>query len=192
MPSPPSPPGKTPGCWREQARRFRPRLAVLGEEKAAWELKGRLADTDVRVSYGEEGLLEAASMEECDMVLNALVGVAGLQPTVAALRSGAHPGPGQQGVFGVRRRPGDGAWPKRKAFPFCRWTASTRPFSSAMGNRPLEEVRRVLLTASGGPFFGKSREELRGMTAAGSPAPPQLEHGEEDHRGLGHHDEQGL
>ena len=80
--------GKNARLLEEQVRRFRPRLAVLGEEKAAWELKGRLADTDVRVAYGEEGLLEAASMEECGMVLNALVGVAGLSPTVAALEAG--------------------------------------------------------------------------------------------------------
>ena len=51
--------GKNARLLEEQVRRFRPRLAVLGEEKAAWELKGRLADTDVRVAYGEEGLLEA-------------------------------------------------------------------------------------------------------------------------------------
>ena len=107
--------GKNARLLEEQVRRFRPRLAVLGEEKTAWELKGRLADTDVRVAYGEEGLLEAASMEECGMVLNALVGVAGLSPTVAALEAG-HPDPGQQGVFGVRRRPGDGAGQKEGCF----------------------------------------------------------------------------
>ena len=56
--------GKNARLLEEQVRRFRPRLAVLGEEKAAWELKSRLADTGTRVAFGEEGLLEAASMEE--------------------------------------------------------------------------------------------------------------------------------
>ena len=148
----------------EQVRRFRPRLAVLGEEKAAWELKGRLADTDVRVAYGEEGLLEAASMEECDMVLNALVGVAGLQPTVAALEAGhtlALANKESLVCGGARVM----ELAQKKGVSILPVDSEHSAIFQSMGNRPLEEVRRVLLTASGGPFFGKSREELRGMTA---------------------------
>ena len=72
----------------EQARRFRPELAVLMEEDAAADLKVRLADTGVRVAAGMEGLLEAASLPGADTVLTAVVGMVGLRPTLAAIREG--------------------------------------------------------------------------------------------------------
>ena len=72
----------------EQCRRFGPRLAVMMDERAAAGLRVRLADTPVRVASGMEGLLEAASLEEADTVLTAVVGMVGLRPTLAALEAG--------------------------------------------------------------------------------------------------------
>lgn len=72
----------------EQARRFRPELAVLMEEDAAADLKVRLADTGVGWPAGMEGLLEAASLPGADTVLTAVVGMVGLRPTLAAIREG--------------------------------------------------------------------------------------------------------
>ena len=134
--------GKNARLLEEQVRRFRPRLAVLGEEKAAWELKGRLADTDVRVAYGEEGLLEAASMEECGMVLNALVGVAGLSPTVAALEAGhtlALANKESLVCGGARVM----ELAKKKGVSILPVDSEHSAIFQSMGNRPLEEVRRV-------------------------------------------------
>ena len=71
-----------------QARRFRPELTVAADEKAASDLRVRLADTDIRVASGQEGLLEAAALESADTVLTAVVGVAGLEPTLCAVRRG--------------------------------------------------------------------------------------------------------
>ena len=72
----------------EQARRFRPELAVLMDEKAAADLRVRLADTSVRVAGGMEGLLEAAAIPSADTVITAVVGMVGLRPTLAAIREG--------------------------------------------------------------------------------------------------------
>ena len=72
----------------EQARRFRPELAVLADERAAADLRVRLADTNVRVLSGQEGLLEAAALPGADTVVAAMVGMAGLRPTLAAIREG--------------------------------------------------------------------------------------------------------
>ena len=72
----------------EQVRRFHPRLAVLGELDAARALKSRLADVDVEVAYGLDGLLRAAALPESDAVVTAVVGIAGLRPTLAAIEKG--------------------------------------------------------------------------------------------------------
>ena len=71
----------------QQARQFQPRLAVLYDENAAKELRRRLSDTGIRVASGMEGLLEAATMEEADAVVTAVVGMIGLRPTLAAIRA---------------------------------------------------------------------------------------------------------
>ena len=72
----------------EQARKFHPALAVMYDPAAAKELKSRLSDTDIRVSSGMEGLLEAASLPEADTVVTAVVGMIGLRPTLAAIQAG--------------------------------------------------------------------------------------------------------
>ena len=71
----------------EQARKFHPSLAVLADRDAAKALKLRLADTDIRVAAGMEGLLEAAELPESDTVVTAVVGMVGLRPTMAAIRA---------------------------------------------------------------------------------------------------------
>jgi len=80
----------------EQVRRFHPRLAVLGELDAARALKSRLADVDVEVAYGLDGLLRAAALPESDAVVTAVVGIAGLRPTLAAIEKGVNTSIGAQ------------------------------------------------------------------------------------------------
>ena len=111
-----------------QVRQFQPELAVMMDEKAAADLKVRLADTNTRVASGMDGLLEAAELPSADTVITAVVGMIGLRPTMAAIREGKRiwcvPGSWS------RRRPGTGG---RR---FCPWTRSTRPcFSPSRGVR---------------------------------------------------------
>ena len=71
----------------EQCRAFRPRLAVMGSEEAAKKLSALISDLDIRVSFGEKGLIEAATLPEADCVITAVVGMLGLRPTLAAIHA---------------------------------------------------------------------------------------------------------
>ena len=148
----------------EQARRFRPELAVMMDERAAADLRVRLADTPVRVASGMEGLLEAAELPSADTVLTAVVGMIGLRPTMAAIREGKRIALANKETlvcagqlvmeeardFGAEILPVD--------------SEHSALFQSLQGCRDRGEVRRLILTCSGGPFFGKTRTELQGVT----------------------------
>ena len=150
----------------EQARRFRPRLAVAVDEDAAADLRMRLADTEVKVLSGREGLLEAASLPGADTVVTAIVGVAGLEPTLAAIACGKRIALANKetlvcaGELVMARAREAGA----EIVPVD--SEHSAIFQCLQGCRDRGEVRRLILTASGGPFFGWSREELAGVTKA--------------------------
>ena len=150
----------------EQARRFRPRLAVAVDEDAAADLRTRLADTEVKVLSGREGLLEAASLPGADTVVTAIVGVAGLRPTLAAIDGGKRIALANKetlvcaGELVMERAKEKGA----EIVPVD--SEHSAIFQCLQGCRDRGEVRRLILTASGGPFFGWSREELAGVTKA--------------------------
>ncbi|WP_295618382.1 1-deoxy-D-xylulose-5-phosphate reductoisomerase [uncultured Intestinimonas sp.] len=144
----------------EQVRAFRPELAVCVDPAAAADLKVRTADTGVRVAAGPEGLLEAASLPSADCVVTAVVGIAGLEPTLAAIRAGKRVAlanketmvcagelvTGEADRLGVDIVPVD--------------SEHSAIFQCLQGCRDRGEVRRLILTASGGPFFGCAREQL--------------------------------
>ena len=148
----------------EQVRQFKPELAVMMDERAAADLRVRLADTPVRVAAGMEGLLEAAELPSADTVLTAVVGMIGLRPTMAAIREGKRIALANKETlvcagqlvmeeardFGAEILPVD--------------SEHSALFQSLQGCRDRGEVRRLILTCSGGPFFGKTRTELQGMT----------------------------
>lgn len=148
----------------EQARRFRPKLAVCVDEAAAADLKVRLSDTPVRVLSGEEGLLEAAALPSADTVVTAVVGIAGLRPTLAAIRAGKRIALANKETMVCA---GELVMAEAR-----RWGAEIVPvdsehsaiFQCLQGCKDRGEVKRLILTASGGPFFGRSREELEGVT----------------------------
>ena len=150
----------------EQARRFRPRLAVAVDEDAAADLRTRLADTEVKVLSGREGLLEAASLPGADTVVTAIVGVAGLEPTLAAIACGKRIALANKetlvcaGELVMARAREAGA----EIVPVD--SEHSAIFQCLQGCRDRGEVRRLILTASGGPFFGWSREELARVTKA--------------------------
>ena len=148
----------------EQARQFHPRLAVLTDERAAADLKTRLADTDVRVAGGMDGLLEAASIPQADTVITSVVGTVGLRPTLAAIREKKRIGLANKETLVCA-----GALVLEEA---RRYGAQIIPvdsehsalFQCLEGNRDRGEVKRLILTCSGGPFYGRKAEELKGMT----------------------------
>ena len=148
----------------EQARRFRPELAVCVDETAAADLKARLSDTAVRVLSGEAGLLEAATVASADTVVTAVVGIDGLRPTLAAIRAGKRIALANKETMVCA---GELVMAEAR-----RWGAEIVPvdsehsaiFQCLQGCKDRGEVKRLILTASGGPFFGRSREELEEVT----------------------------
>ena len=148
----------------EQARRFKPELAVLVDEKAAADLRVRLADTNVRVLSGMEGLMEAAAIPSADTVITAVVGMVGLRPTLAAIREGKRIALANKetlvcaGQLVLEEAKDYGA----QILPVD--SEHSALFQSLEGNKDRGEVKRLILTCSGGPFYGKTREQLQGMT----------------------------
>ena len=144
----------------EQCRRFRPRLAVCMDQAAAESLKLKLADTEIKVAGGMEGLIEAACLEGTDILLTAVMGMVGLRPTLAALELGRRVAlanketlvcAGELVMDTARCRGGE-------ILPVD--SEHSAIFQCLQGCKDRGEVRRLILTASGGPFFGKKREEL--------------------------------
>jgi len=150
----------------EQCRKYLPKLAVMATEDAAEQLQSAIADLPVRISWGEEGLIEAATLQEADCVITAVVGTVGLKPTLAAIRAGKRIGLANKETlvcagqlvmaeakkYGVEIIPVD--------------SEHSAIFQCLMGSARKQEVKRIILTCSGGPFFGKSREELGIITKA--------------------------
>lgn len=148
----------------EQARRFRPKLVAVVEERAAADLKTRLADTDIRVLGGREGLLEAAVLPEADTVVTAVVGIAGLEPTLAAIDSGKRIALANKETLVCA---GDLVMKRAKErgvdiVPVD--SEHSAIFQCLQGCKDRREVRRLIITASGGPFYGKSCKDLSLVT----------------------------
>ena len=145
----------------EAARRFRPKLAALYDEKAAADLRQRLADTETRVLSGMGGLLEAASLPEADTVLAAMSGAVGLRPALRAVEAGKKLALANKETL-VCAGSLVTALVKEKGTPLLPVDSEhSAIFQCLQGGG---EVRRILLTASGGPFRTLSREELKHVT----------------------------
>lgn len=149
----------------QQARQFHPELVALIDPIAAADLKVRLADTDIRVMSGMDGVVEAATLPKSGTVITAVVGVAGLVPTLAAIDAGKRIALANKetlvcaGELVMQRAQEKGA----EIIPVD--SEHSALFQSLEGNSR-GEVKRLILTASGGPFFGKKREELLNVTRA--------------------------
>ena len=149
-----------------QARQFRPRLAVLTDEAAARDLAVRLRDTDTKVLGGPEALVEAAVCPEADTVVTAVVGMVGLKPTLAAIREGKRIALANketlvcagQLVMDTAEQYGAEIVPVD--------SEHSAIFQCVQGCRDRGEIRRLILTCSGGPFYGQTAEEVSGRTKA--------------------------
>lgn len=150
----------------EQCREFRPELAVVATKEGADELKQAIRDLPTRVLWEEEGLLAAATLDGADCVITAVVGMLGLKPTLAAIRAGKRIGLANKETLVCA---GELVMAQAK-----QWGAEIVPvdsehsaiFQCLMGCGDRREVRRLLLTCSGGPFFGMDREALSTVTKA--------------------------
>ena len=148
----------------QQAREFRPQLAVLYEMDAALELARRLSGLPIRVAYGMEGLLEAAALDQADTVVVAVVGMVGLRPTLAAIERGKRIALANKetlvcaGDLVMDRARSCGA----EIVPMD--SEHSAIFQCLQGCKDRQEVSRLWLTCSGGPFYGRSFSELEHVT----------------------------
>ena len=150
----------------QQCRTFLPELAVMSTPEAAKSLAEEIKDLPIRVSWGEEGLIEAATIPGTDCVITAVVGMVGLKPTLAAIRAGKRIGLANKETLvcagelvmeeaekhGVEIIPVD--------------SEHSAIFQCLMGSGDRREVKRLILTCSGGPFFGMTKEQLQKVTKA--------------------------
>ena len=150
----------------KQIREFKPELVCMMNETAAKELKDKISDTDTKVVCGMDGLIECATYDGADTVLNSVVGMVGLQPTLEAIKAkktialanketlvaGGHLVTNLAKEMGVSILPVD--------------SEHSAIFQAMQGMPDKKAVKKIILTASGGPFFGKKANELENVTAA--------------------------
>lgn len=147
----------------KQIREFKPEIAAVADENRAAELRIKVADTDTKVLGGEEGICAAAQLDT-DKVLNSIVGIAGLKPTLAAIEAGndialANKETLVAGGELVTTRA------KEKGVAILPVDSEhSAIFQSLQGSPGKQSVKRLILTASGGPFFGRTRDDLKDVT----------------------------
>lgn len=148
----------------KQAREFKPEKVALVDEKAAADLKIKLADTDIKVLGGMDGVCECAEIQSANTVLNSVVGMAGLKPTLTAIYAGKKIAlanketlvAGGQLVMSEAKKHGVEILPVD--------SEHSAIFQCLQGKPTNKALKKIILTASGGPFFGKTADELRDVT----------------------------
>lgn len=143
----------------EQVREFAPKIAVMYDEEAAKELRASVADLPVKVLCGMKGLLEAAVMPEADVLLTAVVGMIGIRPTLAGIEAGKTIALANKETLVCA---GHLIMPlaKKKGVAILPVDSEHSAIFQSLNGEPKERLSKILLTASGGPFRGKKREEL--------------------------------
>lgn len=147
----------------EQARQFRPKLCVMMDPEAADELKKRLSGTGIAVRSGMDGLIEAASMEEAETVITAVMGMVGLRPTLAAIAAKKRIGLANKETLVCAGELVMAAAEQYGAEIVPVDSEHSAIFQCLMGCRDRSEIKRLILTASGGPFYGKTFAELESI-----------------------------
>ena len=150
----------------QQIREFRPKLAAVWTEEKAKELRENVKDLDVKIVSGMDGLIEAATIPEADCVITAVVGMVGLKPTLAAIRAGKRIGLANKEtlvcagelVMAEAKRCGTEIIPVD--------SEHSAIYQCLMGSHSREEVKRIILTCSGGPFYGMDKAQLKTVTKA--------------------------
>ena len=150
----------------QQCRKYRPALAVMATEDAAAKLQKEIADIPTRINWGEEGLVEAATIAEADCIITAVVGMVGLKPTLAAIRAGKRIGLANKETLVCA---GELVMAEAKHYgteiiPVD--SEHSAIYQCLMGNHSKEEIKRIILTCSGGPFYGMNKDQLQTVTKA--------------------------
>ena len=148
----------------QQCREFLPELAVMSTEEAAHELKALIGDLPVRVSYGEEGLIEAATLPAVDCVITAVVGMVGLKPTLAAIRAGKRIGLANKETLVCAGELVMAEAKEKNVEIIPVDSEHSAIFQCLMGSRDKSEIKKIILTCSGGPFFSMERDQLKSVT----------------------------
>lgn len=162
----------------EQCRKYHPELAVMATEQAAQELRDALNGENIRILSGMDGLIAAAELYAADTVVTAVVGMVGLRPTLAAIAKKKRIALANKetlvcaGELVMQAAREYGA----EIIPVD--SEHSAIFQCLMGCRDRNEVRRILLTCSGGPFFGKTAQELQNVTKADALRHPNWKMGE--------------
>lgn len=143
----------------KQVREFKPSVAVMWTEEAAKDLKERIADLQVKVLYGMDGLIEISTQKDCEVLVTAIVGMIGIRPTIAAIEAGK--------IIALANKEtlvtaGHIIMPlaKEKNVAILPVDSEHSAIFQSLQGQPKDRLNKILLTASGGPFRGKTREAL--------------------------------
>lgn len=156
--------GKNVKLLEEQVREFSPKTVAVFDETAAKDLKIRIKDTDTKVVSGKQGVCDTAG-GDCDTVLNAVVGIAGLEPTLAAIEAG-------NGIALANKETlvtgGElvNAAARKKGVKIIPVDSEHSAIFQSLQGAPEGSLSKIILTASGGPFYGKKKNDLENVTAA--------------------------
>ena len=156
--------GSNAALMEQQIREFHPEKAALLNEAKARELKMRVSDTSTRILSGEEGICECAASSGADIVINAIVGLAGLRPTLAVLNAGKNLALANKEslVAGGELVLSEAEKHHAKILPVD--SEHSAIFQCLQGKPSNAAVKKIILTASGGPFFGKTKKDLEKVT----------------------------
>ncbi|MFU2423500.1 MAG: 1-deoxy-D-xylulose-5-phosphate reductoisomerase [Bacteroides sp.] len=151
--------GRNVELMEKQIREFAPKLAVMWSKEAAEDLRARIKDTDVKVACGMEGLIEAATLPEAEVLVTAIVGMIGIRPTIAAINAGKTIALANKETLVCA---GHIIMPliKEKKVPLLPVDSEHSAIFQSLQGQPRERLAKILLTASGGPFRGMKRKEL--------------------------------
>ncbi len=150
----------------QQIREFKPSVAVVFDEKRAEELKINIKDLDTKVYSGMDGLLYIATFDECDLVVNSVVGMVGLKPTLASIEAGKNIAFANKETLVAGGALVMDAAKRNRVTLFPVDSEHSAIFQCLQASPPEKALKKIILTASGGPFFGKTADELRNVTVA--------------------------
>lgn len=151
--------GRNVELMEKQIREFAPKLAVMWSKEAAEDLRARIKDTDVKVACDMEGLIEAATLPEAEVLVTAIVGMIGIHPTIAAINAGKTIALANKETL-VCAGHIIMSLIKEKKVPLLPVDSEHSAIFQSLQGQPKERLAKILLTASGGPFRGMKREEL--------------------------------
>ena len=158
--------GSSVELMAQQCREFLPSLAVMSTKEAAEKLAEEIKDLPIRINWGEEGLIEAATISEADCVITAVVGMVGLKPTLAAIRAGKRIGLANKETLVCAGELVMAEAEKYNTEIIPVDSEHSAIFQCLMGNGSPREIKRLILTCSGGPFYGMTNEQLQNVTKA--------------------------